>query len=58
MLGALGVGGVADIQYHLGADCLLKRRLERLDEVMRQTADKSDGVDEHDPPAVGQHQRA
>ena len=50
---ALGLGRVHDVDDEIGEDRLLERRLERLDELMRELADEADRVgDEVAPPAV------
>ena len=50
---ALGLGRVDDVDDEIGEDRLLERRLERLDELMRELADEADRVgDEVAPPAV------
>ena len=50
---SLGLGGVDDVDDQVGEHRLLERRLERLDELMRELADEADRVgDQVAPPAV------
>ena len=52
-LGGFRVGYVADVDYDVRAGGLLKRGFERLHQMVRQTADKSYGIDEQQTPSVG-----
>ena len=52
----LGVGDVNDVQQQVGVLQLLKRRLERVDKLMRQLADEADRVGDHNVERVGDGQ--
>ena len=43
-ISVLGHRGVHDVEDEVGAERLLERRRERLDELVRQLADEADGV--------------
>ena len=53
----LGVGNVDDVQQKVGILQLLKRRLEGVDELMRQLADEADRVGDDDIERVGDGQQ-
>ncbi len=49
---ALGIGAIHDMQEQIRVARLGQRRLERCDEIVRQVADESDRIGEHERPAI------